>query len=559
VDTTPPPLIPPAASLTHTLCHIRHVRWSLPTLPCAHCGAPARRRCETSRTAIDIDLEHPVLLLVTVSVHHCRLCGRYMRAQPPFLRRDAIYTARVVTKAVQSVYVDGMAVRQVPARLARDFWVQPSEGMIRQWCRAYCAGLDFAGDYQAWVVEEFSGLLCVDEVYQGALALLLAVDPAAPEGDRLVGYELVQGTVDKEAVAAFLHRLKDVGISPEQVITDGSSLYPAVLAQVWPAAAHQLCLFHETRQVTEAALAVINAVRKMLPVPPPAPRRGRGGPLRPHPPTEDATNAATAQWHQRQAIRQSEIGQVQRLARQGLSQRAIARQMGLHRKTVKRWLAQKSPVVDETRILPRRETPVTLLPPPQEEPQPPAPWPTWDEVRQVREALKEHRFLLLRRPDHLTRDEETIVAALLASPVGPHLQVAHHFVQDWYAFWRDDSGARRTPEEAVTRYAAWQATTAYQHIPALRRVLERVPETHFIKLSHFLRHAHWEATNNGAERGGRSFRHEEAAHFGLRTARSLADTLTAQAILQKERCTRRAGRPHERKTRGRLPALQEAA
>ncbi len=559
MDTTTPPLIPPTASLTHTLCHIRHVRWSLSTLPCARCGAPARRRCETSRTAIDIDLEHPVLLLVTVSVHHCRRCGRYMRAQPPFLRRDAIYTARVVTKAVQSVYVDGMAVRRVPARLARDFWVQPSEGMIRQWCRAYCAGLDFAGDYQAWVVEEFSGILCVDEVYQGALALLLAVDPAAPEGDRLVGYELVQGTVDKEAIAAFLHRLKDIGINPEHVITDGSSLYPAVLAQVWPAAAHQLCLFHETRQVTEAALTVINAVRKMLPVPPPAPRRGRGGPLRPYPPTEDATDAATAQWPQRQALRQSEIGQVQRLAQHGLSQRASARQMGLHRKTVKRWLTQESPGADGTGSCPPVDTALIPVPSAQDETQPPPPWHTWDEVRQVREGLKEHRFLLVRRPDHLTGDEETIVATLLASPVGPPLQVAHHFVQDWYAFWRDDRGARRAPEEAITRYAAWQATTAYQDIPTLRRVLARVPQTHFIKLSHFLRHAHWEATNNGAERSGRGFRHEEAAHFELRTARSLADTLTAQAILQKERCTRPAGRPHERKTRGRLPALQEAA
>ncbi len=233
--------------------------------------------------------------------------------------------------------------------------------------------------------------------------------------------------------------------------------------------------------------------------------------------------------------------------------------MGLHRKTVKRWLIQESPGADGTGICPPADTSLIPVPWAQDETQPPPPWHTWDEVRQVREGLKEHRFLLLRRPDHLTRDEETIVAALLASPVGPHLQVAHHFVQDWYAFWRDDSGARRAPEEAVTRYTAWQATTTYQNIPALRRVLERVPETRFIKLSHFLRHAHWEATNNGAERGGRGFRHEEAAHFGLRTARSLADTLTAQAILQKERCTRRAGRPHERKTRGRLPALQEAA
>jgi hypothetical protein len=30
-----------------------------------------------------------------------------------------------------------MALRRVPARLARDFWVRPSEGIIRAWCHAY--------------------------------------------------------------------------------------------------------------------------------------------------------------------------------------------------------------------------------------------------------------------------------------------------------------------------------------------------------------------------------------------------------------------------------------
>lgn len=558
---SPLSLIPPAASVRQTVCHVRHVRWSPRALPCRHCGAPARRRWETTRRAIDIDLESPVLLLVTVSVHYCRPCKRFMRAQPPFLRRDAIYTNRVVTKAVQSVYSDGMAVRQVPARLARDFWVQPSEAMIRHWCRTYCASLDFVGDYQAWVVEEFSGVLCVDEVYQNTLALLVAVDPAALEGDRLVGYALVTGTVDKEAVAAFLTRLKAVGISPEQVITDGSSLYPGVLAQIWPTAAHQLCLFHETRHVTEAALAVINTVRTLLPTPPPAPPRGRGGPLRTHPPTDDRSDAATAQWHRRQATRQTAITQVQRFAAQGYSQRAIARQMGLHRKTVKCFLAQEKPCVEGTPVLlpEAEETPCPLPPPLQEETQPPAPWPSWDAVRQVREDLKQHRFLLLCRADHLTNAEDTIVAALLASPVGPRLQLAHRFVREWYAFWRDDCGARRTPDEARTRYTAWQATSAYQDIPVLRRALERVPEPHFTKLSQFLRHAHWEATNDGAERAGRGFRHEEAAHFQLRSARSVADTLTAQAVLHKARCTTPLPCPHERKARGRRPVVRKAA
>ena len=78
----------------------------------------------------------------------------------------------MVAKAVASVYEDGMAFRRVAARLARDFWVRPSEAMIRHWCRAYAAGLDFAGDYQPWVVGEFSGVLCVDEVYQDRLAVV---------------------------------------------------------------------------------------------------------------------------------------------------------------------------------------------------------------------------------------------------------------------------------------------------------------------------------------------------------------------------------------------------
>src|SRR5215213_6650544 len=65
---------------------------------------------------------------------------------------------------------------------------------------------------------------CVDEVYQGRLAFLFAVDPAAPDGDRLVGYQLVQGDVDAAQVEQFLHQLRDAGIHPDQVITDGSAL-----------------------------------------------------------------------------------------------------------------------------------------------------------------------------------------------------------------------------------------------------------------------------------------------------------------------------------------------
>ncbi len=68
------------------------------------------------------------------------------------------------------------------------------------------------------------------------------------------------------------------------------------------------------------------------------------------------------------------------------------------------------------------------------------PWTNWDEVRQVREALQEHRFLLLRRPEHLNVDQQAHVAALLASPLGSQLQVARDFLEGWYGLWRDEHG-----------------------------------------------------------------------------------------------------------------------
>ncbi len=71
---------PPA--LNYAPCTVRHLRHNLPSVRCQQCGKPARRVWEVSRSAIDIDLDHPVLLLVSVSVHRCGGCSRYFRADP---------------------------------------------------------------------------------------------------------------------------------------------------------------------------------------------------------------------------------------------------------------------------------------------------------------------------------------------------------------------------------------------------------------------------------------------------------------------------------------------
>ena len=179
---------------------------------------------------------------------------------------------------------------------------------------------------------------------------------------------------------------------------------------------------------------------------------------------------------------------------------------------------------------------------------------SWEQVKRVREALHKHRFLLLRRPEHLNTDQQAQVAALLASPV-PQLQVARSFLLEWYALWKDEQGCRRPMEDARARYDCWRSNPTYLAEPALRRVMEQMTEEHFERLSPFLRHPHWEATNNGAERCGRAFRHGQAPHFNLRSQDSINGVLAADACRRKTKVLSPATQLASRATRGRKHAM----
>jgi len=140
---------------------------------------------------------------------------------------------------------------------------------------------------------------------------------------------------------------------------------------------------------------------------------------------------------------------------------------------------------------------------------PPALWASWVEVQQVRELLQEHCGVLLRRPDHVTGAHHTVLDQLLASPIGPALTVVRTFLPEWYALWRDENGAKHSLDEARQRYDAWRQDERYATVPALQRITnERFPT-----LSAFRRSPLFAATNNGAERGGRAFRHGQAPHM----------------------------------------------
>jgi hypothetical protein len=155
----------------------------------------------------------------------------------------------------------------------------------------------------------------------------------------------------------------------------------------------------------------------------------------------------------------------------------------------------------------------------------------------VREALKEHRGLLLRRPDHLSTEQQDTIDALIAGPAGDPVGVARRFLVEWYALWRTEEGQRRSWQEAQERYERWRADPAYQAVPALRQVQGRMTPARFARLGQFLRHPHFEATNNGAERAGRAFRHGQAPHFRLRSEAAIDGALRVVMAQTKEQAS----------------------
>ena len=77
------------------------------------------------------------------------------------------------------------------------------------------------------ILEHFRGTLCVDELHLGRFTLLLATDPLS---DLPVAFALVTAN-DQDHMRRFLQNLKTWGLNPHIVVTDGSNLYPAVLAE----------------------------------------------------------------------------------------------------------------------------------------------------------------------------------------------------------------------------------------------------------------------------------------------------------------------------------------
>lgn len=132
------------------------------------------------------------------------------------------------------------------------------------------------GAFLDWALEDFSGYVAVDELYEGPYCVLSAVDNRRY---KRVLYAVLDHDPTHEDIEAFLGRLKtalDVrDLALHGITTDGSALYPEPIAQVFGAVPHQLCTFHVIAELVKGVLRAVAAERERLAKSTPPVKRGR--------------------------------------------------------------------------------------------------------------------------------------------------------------------------------------------------------------------------------------------------------------------------------------------
>ncbi len=246
---------------------VRVVRCAPKTHPCPACGKRGRRKRHLRRRIRSLAYRQEAWLDVHYAEYRA-LCGRRksFRSWPLDVPPKSTYCPLVRQAVLDRLLDDGLNVERTRQAMRRDFLLDLSVGLVHDCLDWELRRIDLPG-HRERTLESFSGTLCVDELHLGGRVLLLATDPLA---DEIVGFALV-GANDQAHMRRFLLMLKGHGFLPRMVISDGSNLYPAVLAEVWPDARHQLCVFHALMDVTEKVLDAVRRMRRACE------RRGKAG------------------------------------------------------------------------------------------------------------------------------------------------------------------------------------------------------------------------------------------------------------------------------------------
>lgn len=232
------------------------VRCAPKKAPCPSCGKLGRRKRTHQRDVRTIAYKEIAILRITYGEYESRCdCCKSFRTHPDDVLPKAKYDNKVREAVLEGILEDQLNVEAVRRRMQRDFLLDLSTGFVYDCLHDAARQLDLAQHRQE-VLARFSGVLCIDELHLGKFTLLLATDPV---GDFPVAFALVSAN-DKDHMERFLRNLQRHGLQVKIAVTDGSPLYPTLLAELWPTAEHQLCVFHVMQDLNKL---ILDAVRRL--------------------------------------------------------------------------------------------------------------------------------------------------------------------------------------------------------------------------------------------------------------------------------------------------------
>ena len=232
--------------------------------PCPTCGKLGKRKV-LHRQVRTIAYKQVVNLDITYGEYRARCdCCTTFRITPPGVEPRALYDNNVRDAVLDRILDDGMSIEQVLRSMHRDFLLDLSDGFVydctngsgSSTCRTIAAG--------SWTAS--AGRCALTSFTWGAIPCCWP-----PTRSRISPWPSPWSAADQGHMRGFLKNLKNWGVEVEVVVTDGLGLYPALLAELWPRARHQLCIFHVLKDLHKEVLDALRRMRRGLA------RRGKRG------------------------------------------------------------------------------------------------------------------------------------------------------------------------------------------------------------------------------------------------------------------------------------------
>jgi len=120
-------------------------------------------------------------------------------------------------------------------------------------------------EYIDKALDDFSGYIAADEIYDGPFCVLFIVDNHT---FKRLYYEVLERNPANKDITRFFRRFKQMldahGLTLKGITTDGSPLYPEPIAEVFGKVKHQVCQFHIIKEIAKDILKAGTQVRREL-------------------------------------------------------------------------------------------------------------------------------------------------------------------------------------------------------------------------------------------------------------------------------------------------------